>query len=99
MCNAIKINNILLTFPSSCLQAAKRVNSMTINPGVWLGLPGTPAVTLYKTADPAMSLAAGLCSSQVQERLCCLPLWLSLQCLGYDGIVQKLKHAADLVSK
>ncbi|XP_072030230.1 putative pyridoxal-dependent decarboxylase domain-containing protein 2 isoform X3 [Amphiura filiformis] len=85
----------LSTVPSSIL-AAKRVNSMTISPGVWLGLPGTPAVTLYKTADPAMSLAAGLCSSQIQERLCCLPLWLSLQHLGYDGIVQKLKHAADL---
>ena len=29
------------------LQAAKRVNSMTINPGVWLGLPGTPAVVSF----------------------------------------------------
>ena len=33
--------------PSPILQAAKRVNSMTINPGVWLGLPGTPAVVSF----------------------------------------------------
>ncbi|XP_030840728.1 putative pyridoxal-dependent decarboxylase domain-containing protein 2 isoform X4 [Strongylocentrotus purpuratus] len=85
----------LSTVPSSIL-AAKRVNSMTIQPGVWLGLPGTPAVTLYKTADPALSLAAGLCSSQPLERLGALPLWLSLQCMGHDGIVSKLHHAAEL---
>lgn len=85
----------LSTVPSSIL-AAKRVNSMTIQPGVWLGLPGTPAVTLYKTADPALSLAAGLCSSQPRERLCALPLWLGLQCLGHNGIVTKLHHAAGL---
>ncbi|XP_063961659.1 putative pyridoxal-dependent decarboxylase domain-containing protein 2 isoform X2 [Lytechinus pictus] len=85
----------LSTVPSSIL-AAKRVNSMTILPGVWLGLPGTPAVTLYKTADPALSLAAGLCSSQPQERLGALPLWLALQCMGHDGIVSKLHHAAEL---
>ncbi|XP_071491690.1 putative pyridoxal-dependent decarboxylase domain-containing protein 2 [Diadema antillarum] len=85
----------LSTVPSSIL-AAKRVNSMTIQPGVWLGLPGTPSVTLYKTADPALSLAAGLCSSQPQERLCALPLWLGLQCMGHNGIVSKLQHAAEL---
>ncbi len=44
------------------------------------------------------TLAAGAGSSQIHDRLSALPLWLSLQCLGYKGIVAKLKHAADLVS-
>ncbi|XP_071813529.1 putative pyridoxal-dependent decarboxylase domain-containing protein 2 isoform X2 [Apostichopus japonicus] len=85
----------LSTVPSSVL-AAKRVNSMTLHPGTWLGLPGSPAVTLYKTADPALSLAAGLMSSQPQERLCALPIWLGVQSLGYNGIVNRLTHAASL---
>ncbi|XP_033100216.1 putative pyridoxal-dependent decarboxylase domain-containing protein 2 [Anneissia japonica] len=81
--------------PTSIL-AAKKVNSMTLEPGVWLGLPGTPAVTLYKTSDPSMSLAAELCLSQVHERLCTLPLWLALQYIGQEGIVNTLKNAAEL---
>ncbi|KAJ8037327.1 Pyridoxal-dependent decarboxylase domain-containing protein 1 [Holothuria leucospilota] len=85
----------LSTVPSSVL-AAKRVNSMTIHPGTWLALPGSPAVTLYKTADPALSLAAGLMSSQPQERLCALPIWLGVQSLGYNGIINRLTHAASL---
>ncbi|XP_033630500.1 putative pyridoxal-dependent decarboxylase domain-containing protein 2 [Asterias rubens] len=83
------------TVPTSVL-AAKRVNSLTLQPGVWLGLPGVTSVTLYKSADPAMTLAAGVGSSQIHDRLSALPLWLSLQCLGYKGIVAKLKHAAEL---
>ncbi|PIK33455.1 putative pyridoxal-dependent decarboxylase domain-containing protein 2 isoform X7 [Apostichopus japonicus] len=75
----------LSTVPSSVL-AAKRVNSMTLHPGTWLGLPGSPAV----------SLAAGLMSSQPQERLCALPIWLGVQSLGYNGIVNRLTHAASL---
>lgn len=44
------------------------------------------------------SLAAGLTSSQPVEKLRALPLWLSLQYLGHDGIVQRIKHASHLVS-
>ncbi|XP_038067512.1 putative pyridoxal-dependent decarboxylase domain-containing protein 2 isoform X1 [Patiria miniata] len=83
------------TVPTSVL-AAKRVNSLTLQPGVWLGLPGVTSVTLYKTADPAMSLAAGVGPSQLHDRLSALPLWLSLQSLGHNGVVAKLKYAADL---
>lgn len=44
------------------------------------------------------SLAAGLTCSQPVAKLRALPLWLSLQYLGHNGIVTKIKHAATLVS-
>uniref|UniRef100_A0A672SRG3 Pyridoxal-dependent decarboxylase domain-containing protein 1 n=1 Tax=Sinocyclocheilus grahami TaxID=75366 RepID=A0A672SRG3_SINGR len=77
---------------------ATKCDSMTLTPGPWLGLPAVPAVTLYRHEDPALSLAAGLTSSQPVEKLRALPLWLSLQYLGHDGIVQRIKHASQLVS-
>lgn len=46
---------------------------------------------------PSQSLAAGLTSSQPVAKLRALPLWLSLQYLGHNGIVQKIKHATSLV--
>uniref|UniRef100_A0A4W5RPH3 Pyridoxal-dependent decarboxylase domain-containing protein 1 n=1 Tax=Hucho hucho TaxID=62062 RepID=A0A4W5RPH3_9TELE len=78
--------------------AATRSDSMTLTLGPWLGLPAVPAVTLYRHEDPALSLAAGLTSSQPVEKLRALPLWLSLQYLGHDGIVEKIRHAVELVS-
>uniref|UniRef100_A0A674MCE7 Pyridoxal-dependent decarboxylase domain-containing protein 1 n=1 Tax=Takifugu rubripes TaxID=31033 RepID=A0A674MCE7_TAKRU len=77
--------------------AATRCDSMTLTPGQWLGLPAVTAVTLYRHEDPALSLAAGLTSSQPVAKLRALPLWLSLQYLGHNGIVQKIKHATSLV--
>uniref|UniRef100_A0A7M4E7G1 Uncharacterized protein n=1 Tax=Crocodylus porosus TaxID=8502 RepID=A0A7M4E7G1_CROPO len=71
---------------------------MTLTLGSWLGLPAVPAVTLYRQEDPSLSLAAGLTSSQPVEKLRALPLWLSLQYLGHDGIVERIKHASQLVS-
>uniref|UniRef100_A0A4W5RT17 Pyridoxal-dependent decarboxylase domain-containing protein 1 n=1 Tax=Hucho hucho TaxID=62062 RepID=A0A4W5RT17_9TELE len=76
--------------------AATRSDSMTLTLGPWLGLPAVPAVTLYRHEDPALSLAAGLTSSQPVEKLRALPLWLSLQYLGHDGIVEKIRHAVEL---
>uniref|UniRef100_A0A8D2JAR2 Pyridoxal dependent decarboxylase domain containing 1 n=1 Tax=Varanus komodoensis TaxID=61221 RepID=A0A8D2JAR2_VARKO len=70
---------------------------MTLTLGPWLGLPAVPAVTLYRHEDPSLSLAAGLTSSQAVEKLRALPLWLSLQYLGHDGIVERIKHASQLV--
>uniref|UniRef100_A0A4W6D7P4 Pyridoxal-dependent decarboxylase domain-containing protein 1 n=1 Tax=Lates calcarifer TaxID=8187 RepID=A0A4W6D7P4_LATCA len=77
--------------------AATRSDSMTLTPGQWLGLPAVTAVTLYRHEDPALSLAAGLTSSQPVEKLRALPLWLSLQYLGHNGIVQKIRQATALV--
>uniref|UniRef100_A0A8C7IWY8 Pyridoxal-dependent decarboxylase domain-containing protein 1 n=1 Tax=Oncorhynchus kisutch TaxID=8019 RepID=A0A8C7IWY8_ONCKI len=78
------------------VNAATRSDSMTLTLGPWLGLPAVPAVTLYRHEDPALSLAAGLTSSQPVEKLRALPLWLSLQYLGHDGIVEKIRHAVEL---
>ncbi|XP_037545286.1 pyridoxal-dependent decarboxylase domain-containing protein 1 [Nematolebias whitei] len=69
---------------------------MTLTSGQWLGLPAVTAVTLYRHEDPALSLAAGLTSSQPVEKLRALPLWLSLQHLGHNGILQKISHATSL---
>uniref|UniRef100_H3AXD1 Pyridoxal-dependent decarboxylase domain-containing protein 1 n=1 Tax=Latimeria chalumnae TaxID=7897 RepID=H3AXD1_LATCH len=76
--------------------AATKCDSMTLTLGPWLGLPAVPAVTLYRHEDPSLSLAAGLTSSQPVEKLRALPLWLSLQYLGHDGIVERIKHASQL---
>uniref|UniRef100_A0A673XID2 Pyridoxal-dependent decarboxylase domain-containing protein 1 n=1 Tax=Salmo trutta TaxID=8032 RepID=A0A673XID2_SALTR len=81
---------------SSPVTAATSSDSMTLTLGPWLGLPAVPAVTLYRHEDPALSLAAGLTSSQPVEKLRALPLWLSLQYLGHDGIVEKIRHAVEL---
>uniref|UniRef100_A0A4W4FY62 Pyridoxal-dependent decarboxylase domain-containing protein 1 n=1 Tax=Electrophorus electricus TaxID=8005 RepID=A0A4W4FY62_ELEEL len=80
-----------------CVSAATKSDSMTLTPGPWLGLPAVPAATLYRHEDPALSLAAGLTSSHPVEKLRALPLWLSLQYLGHDGIVERIRHASQLV--
>uniref|UniRef100_A0A8D2JAE1 Pyridoxal-dependent decarboxylase domain-containing protein 1 n=1 Tax=Varanus komodoensis TaxID=61221 RepID=A0A8D2JAE1_VARKO len=85
----------VLTFSSNV--ASTKCDSLTLTLGPWLGLPAVPAVTLYRHEDPSLSLAAGLTSSQAVEKLRALPLWLSLQYLGHDGIVERIKHASQLV--
>uniref|UniRef100_A0A8C2S8P4 Pyridoxal-dependent decarboxylase domain-containing protein 1 n=1 Tax=Capra hircus TaxID=9925 RepID=A0A8C2S8P4_CAPHI len=78
------------------LHAATKCDSMTLTPGPWLGLPAVPAVTLYKHDDPALTLVSGLTSNKPADKLRALPLWLSLQYLGLDGIVERIKHACQL---
>uniref|UniRef100_A0A8C2S621 Pyridoxal dependent decarboxylase domain containing 1 n=1 Tax=Capra hircus TaxID=9925 RepID=A0A8C2S621_CAPHI len=75
------------------------LDNMTLTPGPWLGLPAVPAVTLYKHDDPALTLVSGLTSNKPADKLRALPLWLSLQYLGLDGIVERIKHACQLVKK
>ncbi|XP_040917861.1 pyridoxal-dependent decarboxylase domain-containing protein 1 isoform X2 [Toxotes jaculatrix] len=92
----VNLATLALAQVTSAIMAATRSDSMTLTPGQWLGLPAVSAVTLYRHEDPALSLAAGLTSSQPVEKLRALPLWLSLQYLGHNGIVQKIKHATAL---
>uniref|UniRef100_A0A673IEW3 Pyridoxal-dependent decarboxylase domain-containing protein 1 n=1 Tax=Sinocyclocheilus rhinocerous TaxID=307959 RepID=A0A673IEW3_9TELE len=94
----VNLATLVLGQVSSTVTAATKCDSMTLTPGPWLGLPAVPAVTLYRHEDPALSLAAGLTSSQPVEKLRALPLWLSLQYLGHDGILQRIKHASQLVT-
>ncbi|XP_036445759.1 pyridoxal-dependent decarboxylase domain-containing protein 1 isoform X1 [Colossoma macropomum] len=95
----VNLATLVLGNISSAVTAATKCDSMTLTPGPWLGLPAVPAVTLYRHEDPALSLAAGLTSSQPVEKLRALPLWLSLQYLGHDGIVEKIRHASQLSQK
>ncbi|XP_046894221.1 pyridoxal-dependent decarboxylase domain-containing protein 1 isoform X1 [Hypomesus transpacificus] len=92
----VNLATLALGQATSAVMAATRSDSMTLTLGPWLGLPAVPAVTLYRHEDPAQSLAAGLTSSQPVERLQALPLWLSLQYLGHDGIVERIRHATAL---
>lgn len=92
----VNLATLVLGQISSMVTAATKCDSMTLTPGPWLGLPAVPAVTLYRHEDPALSLAAGLTSSQPVEKLRALPLWLSLQYLGHDGIVERIRHSAHL---
>lgn len=92
----VNLATLALGQVNSAIMAATRSDSMTLTPGQWLGLPAVTAVTLYRHEDPALSLAAGLTSSQPVAKLRALPLWLSLQYLGHNGIVQKIKHATAL---
>ncbi|KAM4535024.1 pyridoxal-dependent decarboxylase domain-containing protein 1 isoform 1-T1 [Fundulus diaphanus] len=92
----VNLATLALAQVTSAVMAATRCDSMTLTPGRWLGLPAVTAVTLYRHEDPALSLAAGLTSSQPVEKLRALPLWLSLQHLGHNGIIEKIRHAAAL---
>ncbi|XP_076608962.1 pyridoxal-dependent decarboxylase domain-containing protein 1 isoform X1 [Chaetodon auriga] len=92
----VNLATLALGQVTSAIMAANRSDSMTLTPGQWLGLPAVTAVTLYRHEDPALSLAAGLTSSQPVAKLRALPLWLSLQYLGHNGIVQKIRHATAL---
>ncbi|XP_059901974.1 pyridoxal-dependent decarboxylase domain-containing protein 1 isoform X2 [Gadus macrocephalus] len=92
----VSLATLALDDMSSSVKRAVHCDSMTLTLGPWLGLPAVPAVTLYRHEDPALSLAAGLTASQPGERLRPLALWLSLQLLGNEGIVQKIRHATDL---
>ncbi|XP_058270048.1 pyridoxal-dependent decarboxylase domain-containing protein 1 isoform X5 [Hemibagrus wyckioides] len=92
----VNLATLVLGNTSSAVTAATKSDSMTLTPGPWLGLPAVPAATLYRHEDPALSLAAGLTSSHPVEKLRALPLWLSLQYLGHDGIVEKIQHALQL---
>ncbi|RMC17752.1 hypothetical protein DUI87_05417 [Hirundo rustica rustica] len=66
---------------------------------MWLHVEGVNLATLALgyVSSSVLSLAAGLTSSQPVEKLRALPLWLSLQYLGHDGIVDRIKHASQLV--
>lgn len=92
----VNLATLALGYVPSSVLAATKCDSMTLTPGPWLGLPAVPAVTLYKHDDPALTLVAGLTSNKPADKLRALPLWLSLQYLGLDGIVERIKHACQL---
>lgn len=94
--DGVNLATLALGYVSSSVLAATKCDSMTLSPGPWLGLPAVPAVTLYKHDDPALTLVAGLTSNKPSDKLRALPLWLALQYLGLDGIVERIKQGCQL---
>ncbi|CAH1793436.1 unnamed protein product, partial [Owenia fusiformis] len=85
----------LFSVPTS-VASAKSGDSITINLGSWLGLPAVPCVTLYKSQDPTLAHSAGMVTYNPRIKLSSLSLWLCLQNLGHDGVVDKIKHSTGL---
>ncbi|CAN8002704.1 unnamed protein product [Ixodes hexagonus] len=75
---------------------ARTGDSVSLPLGTWLGLPSVPYVTLYKTGEAALAHAAGLSSFAVHSKLQCLPLWVGLQSLGHQGLLQRVLHCLRL---
>lgn len=78
------------------VSSAKSGDSITISPGAWLGIPGLPSVTLFKSSDATLMHAAGLGTFNPALKLNCLPYWMSLQTLGHEGMVSRITNACVL---
>ncbi|XP_066261695.1 pyridoxal-dependent decarboxylase domain-containing protein 1 [Euwallacea similis] len=82
-------------------------DSFTLTFGNWLGISGLPNVTLYKQWDQSsinkskqvgvsrestLPLLAGLNTDHQSRRILTLPLWASLQCLGKEGVLSRIRE-------
>ena len=86
----------LMSVPTNMV-SARTSDSCTLDMASWFGFPGSPIVTLYrKESEPTAALLSltGECRSQ---RLKCLPLWIALQFVGIDGMVERVKTAVQMV--
>lgn len=67
-------------------------DSMALTLGSWIGVPGVPFVTLYKTGGAEQAAAAaGLSTLNPSVRLNCLPLWCVLRSLGEGRIQERIE--------
>ncbi|XP_005110945.1 putative pyridoxal-dependent decarboxylase domain-containing protein 2 [Aplysia californica] len=85
----------LFSVPTS-VESAVSGDSLTLDLSKWLGVPALPYITLFKDSDATLTEAAGLTSIDTRLQLKCLPLWMCLQSLGHEGMVNKIKHSCDL---
>ncbi|KAL3876662.1 hypothetical protein ACJMK2_034467 [Sinanodonta woodiana] len=85
----------MLAIPSS-VSSARSGDSITVTIGKWVGVPALPYATMFKASDPSLVHAAGLNTFNPQLKLNCLPLWIALQSLGLDGILERIQHSCDL---
>lgn len=70
-------------------------DSMTLPLGMWLGIPSLPCVTIYKSKEAALVHAAGL-SQTLHGQLNFFPLWVTVQALGNETVVQRTQHCFEL---
>ncbi|GAB1602349.1 pyridoxal-dependent decarboxylase domain-containing protein 1 isoform X2 [Argonauta hians] len=71
-------------------------DSITVNLGKWLGISSLQLITLYKCEDSTMAYMAGMNSFNSASKLSCLPLWICLQSMGYDGIIKRIESSYHL---
>ncbi|CAL1526299.1 unnamed protein product [Lymnaea stagnalis] len=103
-----KVNNIWLhvegnnlatlamfSVPTS-VESATSGDSITLDLSKWLGVPALPYITLFKDSDQNMTDAAGLTTVDAKLQLKCLPLWMCLQSLGHEGMVNRIKSSCEL---
>ncbi|CAD5123457.1 DgyrCDS11803 [Dimorphilus gyrociliatus] len=88
---------VLYSVPTS-INSAKTGDSISLNLSSWFGLPLIPHVVLYKEQDPNDSHAAGLIQVTNKSRLCCLGLWMCLQEMGHEGMVERVQGAVTLAN-
>ncbi|XP_059472469.1 pyridoxal-dependent decarboxylase domain-containing protein 1 [Neocloeon triangulifer] len=97
-----------LAMASSPTVPSRIADSMTLPLGVWFGVPALPIVTLFRTIEaqePAppgvrtrestLAFLAGLSAEHNMLKLPSLCLWTSLQALGREGILHRLRSAFE----
>ncbi|XP_074647556.1 pyridoxal-dependent decarboxylase domain-containing protein 1-like [Tubulanus polymorphus] len=83
--------------PTAVMPAAT-CDSMTVHLGTWLSLPAIPYATIFRQTDAANVHLAGLSSYTIKNKLDCIPLWVCLQTIGHEGIVERIKHCIELAA-
>ncbi|KAI8797441.1 pyridoxal-dependent decarboxylase domain-containing protein 2 isoform X1 [Biomphalaria glabrata] len=85
----------LFSVPNS-VESATSGDSITLDLSKWLGVPALPYITLFKDTDQIMTDTVGLTTVDSKLQLKCLPLWMCLQSLGHEGMVNRIKHSCEL---
>ncbi|KAH9513123.1 Pyridoxal-dependent decarboxylase domain-containing protein 1 [Bulinus truncatus] len=85
----------LFSVPTS-VESATSGDSITLDLSKWLGVPALPYITLFKETDQALTETVGLTTVEAKLQLKCLPLWMCLQSLGHEGMVNRIKHSCEL---
>lgn len=85
----------MFSVPTS-VESALSGDSITLDLSRWLGVPSLPYITLFKDSEQALTEAAGLTTVDSRLQLKCLPLWMCLQSLGHEGMVDRIKASTNL---
>lgn len=87
----------MMTVPTA-LVPVRTSDSCTLNLASWFGFPASPSVTFYKAECAQVARQLNLTGECRNLRLKCLPLWVSLQAIGVDGMVERVKTAVEMVN-
>ena len=62
-----------------------------------VSMTGAPCVTLYRKESEDTARLLNLTAESRNLRLKCLPLWMALQAVGVDGLIERVKTAVQMV--